>query len=114
MTRLVVMRLLVEHGPEKNQEMLEEASLRAAEQATKALQQLNYKVLCHETGNRYTTKEESMMLVPKKTHYGFHNVPACSEKRHVPNSRLTEDWKKVTCRHCMKHRPRTMQTELFS
>lgn len=114
MKRVVVLRLLVDVVAEHPSTRIGMASNKAIQRAAEAFKQFEVSVEGMEFSFTKPTKEESMRLVPKKIHYGFHNVPSCSEKRSVPNSRLTEDWKKVTCRPCLKHRPKTMQTELFS
>lgn len=62
---------------------------------------------------RKPTREENMRMAPLAVHFGSDIWGDCTSKRSFPRSRVTNDWKKVTCKKCLKKRPQGEQKELF-
>ena len=61
---------------------------------------------------RKMSKEENMSLVPRAVHFeaDIYSTTACLR---YTVKRATKDWKRVTCKECLKRRAKSAQTELF-
>ena len=114
MRQLITIRALVEFPSSKHPNQLETAARQTVAAIPKNLRVFGFKTLGTEFVFGNPSKEENIRLTPRKRHYGFFGAPVCAD-RVVPKDRVTEDWKKVTCKQCLKKKPQlSPQKELFA
>ena len=61
---------------------------------------------------RKMSKEENMSLVPRSVHFEEDYTKPTACLRYAVK-KITKDWKKVTCKECLKRKAKTAQAELF-
>jgi hypothetical protein len=112
MKRIVLLRMLVEAPNERGNARIEMSTNKALQRAAEVFKMFDVEVVGQESCFSQPTKEESMRLMPRRTHFGLGYLGLCSDKS-VPFSRISSNWDKVDCKMCLKHKPSSQQTEMF-
>ena len=106
MRQLIKIQMLVEFDSDKLQHV-EPGVRQALNVVPPYLALFGMKVVGTEFTRTTPTKDENVRLSPRKKHM---DGTTCGAK--APPSRLVKDWAKVTCRTCLKYKPKN-QAELF-
>lgn len=112
MKQLVQLAVMVEVKPQ-NLPKLNIGLRQLGDSVKKFLRLFDVKVLAVSSGYRAPSREESIAMTPRAVHYGADIWGDCTSKRSFPRSRVTDDWRRVTCKKCLKKKPQGVQKELF-
>lgn len=113
MNQLITIRIIIDHQPKKTSpaqlDALGRAAMLGAESTIAGWG-------IHAVGGDYLiakpSREEAIGLTPRKKHHGVDGFTDCRDEP-VAKRNTTEDWTKVTCKHCLRRRPAGRQREFF-